>query len=140
MILQDPRKLQGHARDEAMRHNRDAFARLARVKEGDQSRLLVKATGGLDHGGGDVLKPGSEGLPHPGGVRPPDQRTADRRRPVVDDKNRPPFFDGVVMLDDRNGCSGASRCRWRAGCRPTSEMAAVADEGLDGAARRFSMR
>ena len=33
LILQDPRKLQGHAQDEAMRHNRDAFARLARVKE-----------------------------------------------------------------------------------------------------------
>src|SRR4051812_40370000 len=43
LILQDPRKLQGHARDDAMRHNRDAFARLARMKEGDRSRLLVKA-------------------------------------------------------------------------------------------------
>ena len=34
-----------------MRRNRDALARLARVKVGDRSRLLVKPTGGLDHGG-----------------------------------------------------------------------------------------
>ena len=33
LILQDPRKVQGHAQDEAMRHNRDAFARLARVED-----------------------------------------------------------------------------------------------------------
>src|SRR4051812_12586150 len=44
LILQDPRKLRGNARDDAMRHNRDAFARLARAREGDRSRLLVKAT------------------------------------------------------------------------------------------------
>src|SRR5918911_649587 len=56
LILQDPRKVQGHAQEEALRHNRDAFARLAQVKEGDQSRILVKVSGGLDHGGGALLK------------------------------------------------------------------------------------
>src|SRR5262249_28754449 len=56
LILQDPRKVQGqHAQDEVLRHNRAAFARLAAMKDKDQSRLLVKVTGGLDHGGGDVL-------------------------------------------------------------------------------------
>src|SRR5688572_13292673 len=30
LILKDPRKLQGHAQDEALRHNREAFTRLAR--------------------------------------------------------------------------------------------------------------
>src|SRR5208283_682397 len=57
LVLQDPKKAQGHAQDEAMRHNRDAFCRLARMTKGDQSRLLVKATGGLKHGGDAVLKP-----------------------------------------------------------------------------------
>ena len=99
LILQDPRKLQGHARDDAMRQNRDAFARLARVKEGDQSRLLVKATGGLDHGGGDVLKPGSKGyLILAEFVRRINAPPSATPR-VVDDEDRPPFFDGVVMLD-----------------------------------------
>src|SRR5688572_10151206 len=29
LVLRDPRKAQGHAQDEALRHNREAFARLA---------------------------------------------------------------------------------------------------------------
>ena len=61
LILQDPSKAQGHAQDKALQHNRDALARLARVKAGDQSRLLVKVTGGLNHGGEDVLPPDSKG-------------------------------------------------------------------------------
>src|SRR5947209_690801 len=62
LILQDPRKAQDqHARDEALQHNREAFARLARVKHEDEYRLLVKVTGGLDHGGADVLEPDSTG-------------------------------------------------------------------------------
>ena len=31
------------------------------MKEKDQSRLLLKVVGGLEHGGGDVLKPDSTG-------------------------------------------------------------------------------
>src|SRR4051794_8132264 len=46
LVLLDPRKLEGHARDEAMARNRDAFARMARMRDGKRSRLLVKATGG----------------------------------------------------------------------------------------------
>src|SRR5438270_2788318 len=61
LILQDPRKVQGHAQDEVMQHNREAFARLAAMRDKDQSRLLVKVAGGLRHGGDDVLKPGSKG-------------------------------------------------------------------------------
>ena len=60
-VLADPRKSEGAARDEAMRHNRDAFARMAALKEKDQSRLLLKVVGELDHGGEDVLKPDSAG-------------------------------------------------------------------------------
>ena len=58
-VLADPRKSNTSARNGAMRHNRDAFARMARVKEKGQSRLLLKVAGELDHGGGDVVKPDS---------------------------------------------------------------------------------
>ena len=37
------------------------FRTMAKAKHGDQYRLLLKATGGLDHGGGRVLKPDSTG-------------------------------------------------------------------------------
>src|SRR5947209_4451196 len=47
LILQDPRKVQGHAQEEVLRQNRAAFAKLAGMKHKDQSRLLVKVTGGL---------------------------------------------------------------------------------------------
>src|SRR5438034_11489972 len=46
-ILLDPRKSQGAARDEAMRHNHAAFARMAAVKEKDKSRMLLKVVGQL---------------------------------------------------------------------------------------------
>src|SRR5262249_2511905 len=125
-------RLQGDARDDAMRRNRDAFARLARVKEGDESRLLVKATGGLDHGGGDVLKPGSKGYSIVAEfVRRINAPSISMPTPSgVDDADQPPFFDGVVMLD-------AGRLLRRvtlslAGRLPTaSETAAVAGKGLD---------
>src|SRR5438445_652044 len=41
-VLIDPRKSDGAARGEAMRQNRAAFARMAAVKEKDQSRMLLK--------------------------------------------------------------------------------------------------
>ena len=98
LILQDPRKVEGHAKDDAMLHNRDMFCRLARVKSGDQSRLLVKVAGGLKHGGGDILKPESKGyailsefvrrLEGPVNVKP---------TPTAPTKETP-FFDKVTML------------------------------------------
>jgi hypothetical protein len=98
LILQDPQKVQGHAQEEALRHNRDALARLAAMKHKDQSRLLVKASGGLNHGGEDVLKPGSKGyLILAEFVRR--INTPSLPRPVVEATNLPPFFDGVTMLD-----------------------------------------
>src|SRR5271170_3454948 len=39
LILQDPKNLQGHAQEEALRQNQGAFARLASLKHKDQSRL-----------------------------------------------------------------------------------------------------
>lgn len=42
--------------------NKTAFETMARSAEGVDSRLLLKATGKLDHGGGEVLKADSTGL------------------------------------------------------------------------------
>ena len=102
LILLDPSKAQGHAQEEALRHNRDAFAKLASVKHKDQFRMLVKVTGGLSHGGADVLKPESKSYQVLAEfVRrvnaPPSKATA----PVMDDKNLPPFVDGVTMLEPK---------------------------------------
>jgi hypothetical protein len=42
--------------------NKSAFETMAKLAEGDDSRLLLKATGQLDHGGGEVLRADSTGL------------------------------------------------------------------------------
>lgn len=42
--------------------NKTAFEAMARSAEGDDSRLLLKARGQLEHGGGEVLKADSTGL------------------------------------------------------------------------------
>src|SRR5205823_67400 len=99
-VLIDPRKSQGAARDEAMRHNRAAFARMAAVKDHDKSRMLLKVVGELDHGGTDVLKPDSAGYrilsDFIGRVNNVGKTPA-----VTLDPKVPPFFQGVVMLDER---------------------------------------
>jgi hypothetical protein len=130
-ILRDPSTLPGRDRDDAVRHNRDAFARLARAKEGGQSRLLAKATGGHDHGGGDVLKPGSRDYQILAEfVRRIDAPTS-ATPTAADDEGRPPFFDGVAMLDARRLLRRATLSL--AGRLPTAaEMDAVAEGGLDG--------
>lgn len=99
-ILVDPKRFLGAEQDAAMRSNRDAFAKMAANKEKDQSRMLLKVVGELDHGGEDVLKPGSTGLailqkfvtkvntPVPPGALTVDPKAA-------------PFFEGVAMMDDR---------------------------------------
>jgi hypothetical protein len=61
-ILQDPSRDADSERRASLLHNRAAFARMAARRSDDKSRLLVKATGGLDHGGETVLKPDSMGF------------------------------------------------------------------------------
>jgi hypothetical protein len=100
-VLLDPRRSQGHAQEDALRHNRQQFAEMAASKKGDQSRLLLKAAGKLKHGGKRVLDPDAAGyhvlaefvrrLNNPSPALP---------RPEADVKDTP-FFDGIVMLDDR---------------------------------------
>lgn len=130
-LLQDPRKAQGHAQEAALRHNRDAFLRLGATKHQDQSRLLVKASGGLDHGGGEVLKPDSRGRQVlTEFVR---RMNAPMTSPpvVVDEKNLPPFFAGVTMLPPKQLLRRVTLSL--GGRLPTDgELALVAEKGLAG--------
>jgi hypothetical protein len=130
LVFEDPRRFDGQARDEAMRRNRDALARMAAIKEKDQSRLLRKVAGELKHGGKDVLKPDSAGYQilatFVRRVTAPKATAADIA--AVDPK-APPFFDGVVMLDDRRLLRRLTLSL--AGRLPTdAEFAAVKHDGL----------
>src|SRR3954469_14940454 len=125
-VLRDPKRSQGQAQIEAMRHNLGAFTEMARLKQGDQSRLLLKVVGKLKHGGEDVLKPDSPGY----GVLSNFVRRVNsppatwRASAMIPDKNAPPFFDGVVMLEDRKLLRRATLSL--AGRLPTeTELAAV---------------
>ena len=103
-LLKDPSRTLGADREEAMRLNRDAFASMAKAREGDQFRLLLKAVGKLKHGGKAALKPDSAGYrllaEFVRRVNAPSSGDLAARRAEAD-KNAPAFFDGIVMLDDR---------------------------------------
>lgn len=83
-----------------LKRNRDAFQTMAKVTEGDQSLILLKVTGELDHGGGRVLPPDSTGyrilkqfvqrMETPSKV--PETNFADS------DDNDVPFFHEVTMI------------------------------------------
>ncbi|MEO8350167.1 MAG: hypothetical protein ABI680_00460, partial [Chthoniobacteraceae bacterium] len=130
-VLRDPKRVAGAELAEAMRGNREAFAKMARTKEGDESRLLLKAVGKLDHEGEDVLKPDSAGYRVLADfVRQVNGTSAATlAHAMVEDKNAPPFFDGVVMLDDRRLLRRVTLSL--AGRLPTeSELGAVGNGGL----------
>jgi hypothetical protein len=130
-VLRDPSKEVGTAREEAMRHNRAAFAEMARaVAQGDQSRLLLKAQGRLKHGGKVVLKPDSAGFRILADfVKRTTAPASARAAMAKTDKDAPPFFDGVVMLDNRKLLRRVSLSL--AGRLPTdAEMKSVQAGGL----------
>ena len=131
MVLLDPARSVGTARDEAMRQNWGAFARMARAKQGEKSRLLLKATGEIKHEGKQVLPPDSAGYrvlaEFVRRVNVPPGARAERE--MAEDKNAPPFFNGIVMLDDRKLLRRATLSL--AGRLPTdAELSAVARGGL----------
>ncbi len=84
-------------RQEVIRHNRIAFQRVAVAKEEGKSRLLLKISGGLDHGGGEVLEADStayrilERYVRRASGQPDDG-------PAIVDYHAAPFFDGVEMM------------------------------------------
>ncbi|MFN0076372.1 MAG: hypothetical protein ACKVY0_07850 [Prosthecobacter sp.] len=98
-VLQDPARDQTPGRHVSQIHNHAAFTRMAKSLKDDQSRLLLKATGKLDHEGEEVLKPDSTGYR----ILSDFVRRLDSPQspPAAAAKNAPPFFDGVSMLDDQ---------------------------------------
>ena len=130
-VLRDPRRSQGQAEADAMRHNFDAFTQMARLKEGEQSRLLPKVAGQLKHGGEEVLKPDSAGYRVLADFvrRVNTPVSSNPSREIAEDKNAPPFFDGIIMLDDRKLLRRVTLSL--AGRLPTEgELADVASQGL----------
>ncbi|WP_254507092.1 DUF1592 domain-containing protein [Anatilimnocola floriformis] len=134
LLLLDPQRAVGTAQDAAHRHNQAAFARIAKMKEGKDYRILQKIVGGLDHGGEVVLPADSTGYkivaefvkrtndPHAGSSSKPSVE-------LVEEKNAPPFFAGVAMLDDRRLLRRATLSL--AGRLPTTaEVERVQKEGL----------
>lgn len=127
-VLIDPKKVEVGKRDEAMRGNRAAFAKMAGVKEKDKSRMLLKVIGGLDHGGSDVLPLDSPGYKVLAAFVRKMNGDGGTITPALDPK-APPFFTGVVMLDDRRLLRRVTLSL--AGRLPTdAELAAVAKDGL----------
>jgi hypothetical protein len=128
-VLEDVSRSPESERAETMRRNRDAFVRMTRQKADGTPLLLVKVIGGLDHGGQEVLKKDSTGyrilddfvqratVPH---SRPADESMVEAG---------PPYFQDVVMLDDRKLLRRATLSL--AGRLPTEgELQAVAGGGL----------
>ncbi len=135
-VLLDPRKSEGAARDEAMRHNR---ARLRPHGGGQGEGPVADAPQGRRRARPRRRRRAQARLgrvPHPRRLRPPGERpgrpaSAGRRG---GSRRRPPFFDGVVMLDDRRLLRRVTLSL--AGRLPTdAELAAVAKDGLQGDAR-----
>ncbi len=133
LVLQDPSREKEPG--EALRHNRAAFERLAAVREKNEShesRLLAKASGGLEHEGKQVLEPNSTGYrilaEFVRRVNAPDQgHVVSDARPAVRDAR--PFFEGITMLDDRKLLRRVTLSL--AGRLPTDqELAAVEKDGL----------
>ena len=127
-LLTDP----GNSREgdrEWLRQNRQAFENMAMAKEDDRSRLLLKAGGGLDHEGGEVLKRDSVGykilerfvarLERKDAVAIPED--------VTDDYAAPPFFDGINMASPQRLLRRVTLSL--AGRLPTNEELAAVEQG-----------
>jgi hypothetical protein len=128
-VLKDPSRESGTA----MEHNRTVFTRMATLREKDQSRLLLKVTGGLEHGGEQVLKPESTGyrileefVRRANGLK--SARPASEKG-IAGQVDTSSFFDQITMLDDRRLVRRVTLSL--AGRLPTAqELAAVEMEGL----------
>lgn len=135
-LLRDPSKLPAAERAAALLQNCAVLTRMAlRREDGGQSRLLVKASGGLDHGGGEALKSDStafrvlqEFVVRLSSKPAAPLSDAASRAALLDD-DLGSFFDGVEMISDqrllrRVSLSLAARL-------PTdSERAAIENGGL----------
>lgn len=130
-ILVDPRRAPAGEQDDVLHRNRAAFARMAATKSKDQSRLLLKPIGELNHEGKRVIAPDSPAYAVLAEfvrrqAAPPSPEAV--ARALAADPTAKPFFDGVVMVDDRRLLRRATLSL--AGRLPTAdEKAAVASRG-----------
>lgn len=128
-LLLDPRKFDGAERDRALQNNRAAFAAMAAIKENDESRMLLKVVGKLDHGGEDVLKSDTAEYRILADFVRRVQGSGTAPASATVDPKLPPFFSGVAMLDDSKLLRRATLSL--AGRLPTdAELAAIAKHGL----------
>jgi hypothetical protein len=128
LVFQDPSRDPHPERLVSLQHNRVALVRMAAKLNGGKSRLLQKATGGLDHEGEQVVKPDSTEYHILEEFVRRLSASADERAALASEK-APPFFEGVAMLDDRRLLRRATLSL--AGRLPTSEeMAAIEKQGL----------
>lgn len=127
-VLEDPSREKNPG--EALGHNQAAFAKMAAKREKGESRLLLKATGGLDHKGEQVLKPDSTGYRILAEfVRqtnaPPGAKLPTKIAVAAPDLQH--FFDGVTMLDDRKLLRRVTLSL--AGRLPTTEELGTVEKG-----------
>ena len=100
LILQDPQRVALAQRAATMRQNQDLFRQLAAEPSAGASLLLTKVSGGLDHGGGEVLPATSAEFDM---VRRYLQMAAAAESPGADPApaDRDSLFDGVSMLSNQ---------------------------------------
>ncbi|MEO8498898.1 MAG: DUF1592 domain-containing protein, partial [Planctomycetota bacterium] len=104
LLLRDVSRVPVAERAKAMAENCDAFTRMATTREEDgRARLLVKAAGGLDHGGGEVLKDDSTELRvlQEFVRRVQENPATPSDGPTLADDEARPFFEGVEMIADQ---------------------------------------
>ena len=105
LLLRDP-AAESERAGKILADNRAAMARLAATSEDGQSRLLLKVTGKLDHGGGVVLPPSGAGyqilekfVRRIGGPeQPPVGNEQPRSESAASSRDQPPFFADIQML------------------------------------------
>jgi len=132
LLLQDASRGPAAERAGAILQNCAALTRMASKREEDgRARLLVKATGGLEHGGGAVVKADSTELRVlQEFVRSVQNKSVPSNpgQPLVDENARP-FFDGVAMIADQRLLRRVT-LSLAAGLPTTSERDAVTASGL----------
>lgn len=125
-ILHDPTLARGDQRLDLMCRNYVAFRQMAGLKADGKPLLLAKVTGEIDHGGGEVFAKDSTGFRL---LEEFIHRMNSSPGKPSDAVTETPFFDGVVMCDDRQLLRRATLSL--AGRLPTdAELAAVTEQGL----------
>ncbi|MEO1991221.1 MAG: hypothetical protein ABGW78_04750, partial [Pirellulales bacterium] len=131
-LLCDPTRLQVAARNKALNQNRLAFVKMAAAQEGDESRLLLKVQGLLDHGGDAVLSKDSTEFRILQEFVQRQRSALPLSSPIGNESEYtpPPYFDGVSMLTPRRLLRRVTLSL--AGRLPTPEEdAAVGKQGME---------